>query len=276
MIDIYEQYEKIFDKNSKKYFKEVLSSYNNENYRSAIVMLYSVVIYDILSKLKELDEIYNQKWARGILEAVNTKRELNPTNSDWEKELIASIGKQNDFLSYSIIEEIEHLKQIRNQCAHPALDLNDELFTPTRYTADDLISRMLNEILTIPAMFTGKITDYMTEQIVKMVGEARFEWEQKEDLSRIFQKYFLRMNKKVFIKVFKDMWKLTFFTENDDCNKNRFSNLVFLEIMLNERHALLIEEMQKERNYFNNVSNKKEIIRYLFILIFRNDYIFSF
>ncbi len=275
MLDIYEQYEKIYDKNSKKYFKEVLSSYNNENYRSAIVMLYSVVIYDILSKLKELDEIYNQPWARRILENVNTKRQSNPTSSDWEKELIISVGKQHDFLNDSVIEEIEHLKQIRNQCAHPALDLNDELFTPTRYTADELISRMLNELLTIPAMFTGKITDYITEQIAKMVGETRFEWGQKEDLSRIFQKYFQRMNEKVFTKVFKDIWKLTFFTENEDCNKYRFSNLVFLEIMLNERHTLLINEMKKEKTFFNNVSNKKEIIRYLFILVFRNDYIFS-
>ena len=30
--------------NTREYFKEVISSYYNENYRSAIVMLYSIVI----------------------------------------------------------------------------------------------------------------------------------------------------------------------------------------------------------------------------------------
>ena len=41
----------IYFSKTREYFKEVLSSYANGNYRSAIVMLYSIAICDILYKL---------------------------------------------------------------------------------------------------------------------------------------------------------------------------------------------------------------------------------
>ena len=39
MLDIFEKYDQIYNAKSKAYFEEVLSSYNNRNYRSTIVML---------------------------------------------------------------------------------------------------------------------------------------------------------------------------------------------------------------------------------------------
>lgn len=49
----------IYFSKTKEYFKEVVSSYINGNYRSATVMLYSVAICDILFKLQELKDMYN-------------------------------------------------------------------------------------------------------------------------------------------------------------------------------------------------------------------------
>lgn len=275
MLNIFDKFEKIDDFKTKKYFEEVLVSYNNKNYRSAIVMLYSVVVFDILKKLNELAEIYDQEWAEKILSIINDKRKKNPKDPNWENELIDELKKQNEFLSLSIIEELSHLKEIRNQCAHPSIDENDELFTPTRSVAEALIERMLNEILTIPAMFTKKITDYITEQIAKVSNYPDYGWNNQYDLASAFSKYFIRMNDEVFKKVFKDMWKLTFFTDNEDCDKNRFANTVFIEIMMNQRHTLILELLWSEPNYFNKISNKDKIIMYLTVLIYRNDYLFS-
>ena len=39
----------IYFQKTREYFDEVLSSYANGNYRSAVVMLYSVAICDLLS-----------------------------------------------------------------------------------------------------------------------------------------------------------------------------------------------------------------------------------
>ena len=43
-----EEIEKVNNENSKEYLREVISSYNNGSYRSAIVVLYTTVIYDLL------------------------------------------------------------------------------------------------------------------------------------------------------------------------------------------------------------------------------------
>lgn len=56
-----EQIENVINKNTKDYLMEVVSSYNNGNYRATIVVLYTTVIYDLLQKLVVLKEIYNDK-----------------------------------------------------------------------------------------------------------------------------------------------------------------------------------------------------------------------
>ncbi len=51
--------EDIYFAKTKEYFSEVISNYASGNYRSAVVMLYSVAICDLLFKLKELCDMYN-------------------------------------------------------------------------------------------------------------------------------------------------------------------------------------------------------------------------
>lgn len=75
--------EEIYFKKTREYFKEVVSSYSNENYRSAIVMLYSISICDILFKLQELKDMYNDSMAAKILKKVEDLR--NNQNKRLEK-----------------------------------------------------------------------------------------------------------------------------------------------------------------------------------------------
>jgi hypothetical protein len=49
--------EKIHYGKTKDYFQEVLSSYQNRNYRSAVVMLWSVAVCDIVYKLQKLVDL---------------------------------------------------------------------------------------------------------------------------------------------------------------------------------------------------------------------------
>lgn len=48
--------ENIYFPQIKEYYREIVSSYDNGNYRSAMVMLYSTIVCDLLLKLKELSE----------------------------------------------------------------------------------------------------------------------------------------------------------------------------------------------------------------------------
>ena len=49
----------IFDARSREYFSEVLSCYTAGNYRSAVVMLWSVVVCDLLFKIQTFNESDN-------------------------------------------------------------------------------------------------------------------------------------------------------------------------------------------------------------------------
>lgn len=66
--------ENIYFSQIRNYFKEIISSYDNENYRSAMVMLYSTIICDLLLKLKELSDVYNDSTAESLLNEINKER----------------------------------------------------------------------------------------------------------------------------------------------------------------------------------------------------------
>lgn len=55
--------ENIYFPQIKEYFREIVSSYDNGNYRSAMVMLYSTIVCDLLLKLKELADVYSDQKA---------------------------------------------------------------------------------------------------------------------------------------------------------------------------------------------------------------------
>ena len=57
----------IFDALSKEYFSEVLSCYAAGNYRSAVVMLWSVVVCDLLFELQHLVDLHRDDKAKGVL-----------------------------------------------------------------------------------------------------------------------------------------------------------------------------------------------------------------
>jgi hypothetical protein len=62
--------EHIPSKETRTYFKEVISSYINGNYRSAIVMLYSVVVCDLIYKMIDLRDMYQDEKAKSILDDI--------------------------------------------------------------------------------------------------------------------------------------------------------------------------------------------------------------
>ena len=66
---------------TKGYFQEVLSSYNNGNYRSSVVMLWSVAICDIVYKLQHLIDLYDDAAAKAILQCVTMMQDEDRKSS---------------------------------------------------------------------------------------------------------------------------------------------------------------------------------------------------
>lgn len=140
----------IYFPKTREYFKEVISSYSNGNYRSATVMLYSVAICDILLKLKELRDMYNDATATSILKEIAQEQKESKSKSSWEKTLLEKVRDKTKLIDLKTFSDLQHLFDDRNFSAHPATNEDFELYSPSQETVIAYIRIVLIEILIKP------------------------------------------------------------------------------------------------------------------------------
>lgn len=85
----------IFDARTKEYFSEVLSCYSAGNYRSSVVMLWSVAVCDLLFKLQNLVDLYGDAKAKEILADIGKLQQDNERSPIWENEA-RRVGRRAD------------------------------------------------------------------------------------------------------------------------------------------------------------------------------------
>lgn len=266
MLKINELKERIYFQKTREYFIEVEKSFYDGNYRSATVMLYSVIIADILYKLEELRDVYQDGVAKDILKKIDKEREENKTNSEWEMLLLKEVKDRTEIIEDITYVSLEYLKKLRNFSAHPAFDKNNELIAPTRETIAGLIEEMLKQILIRPPIFASKITDLICGDI------AETKWIFLEDEEKfntyINNKYLNRTERKMKMQIFKAFWKFVLKLDNEDCNANRDINFKFLKIIIKSNKLACIEEIRLENQYYNQISNNIDINEYLVELMY--------
>lgn len=212
--------DKIYDTKTRKYFEEVESSYLNKNYRSATVMLYSIVLTDIIFKLQDLEEMYNDTTAKNILDSVRKNLQNKPESSQWEKDLMNDIIKKTKLLDISTQQKIYELKKWRNLSAHPVLEENYKLSTPSKETVAALIHDMFYGVLVKPPVFIKNVIDSLTDDLKKKKTIYY-----GDDIGlKVFldNKYFSKMSIEMKCNVFQTLWKFSFMKPEDkDCIENR-------------------------------------------------------
>lgn len=256
--------EKIYSNRTRQYFKEVMSDYANGNYRSATVMLYSVVICDLLYKLQELRDAYDDKRAEKILQNIKEKQDPKGSKSRWEREFVEGVYKNTNLLDDLSFAELNHLYDHRNFSAHPALNDNFELISPSRETTIAHINNMLNNIFVKPPIFATNIIDMLTEDLVR---EKNIYEHNVEALKKYLdKKYFERMPDVMKNKCFRTFWKFCFCLNDDaNCKENRTINRHVLEILMYDIPD--IYEVIKTDNFFMNIPYDQDIGIHLVIFV---------
>lgn len=225
--------DEIYFPKTKEYFEEVISSYANGNYRSAIVMLYSVAICDILFKLQELKDMFNDPVADEILHEVDKMRNThdNKSKSKWEKELLDNIYKRTNLLDLEAYTNLNHLYDHRNFSAHPALNENYELIMPSKETTIAHIKNTLRNILIKPPIFIKNIIDALTEDLS---GKDEIYRRKYKELSiYLNNRYYGKMPEAMKLTVLKAFWKFCFcLPDNEDCMRNLRINRMALEALI--------------------------------------------
>lgn len=250
--------EEIYFAKTKEYFQEVMSSYSIGNYRSATVMLYSVAICDLLFKLQELKDMYNDTVANEILKEVDKSRNEhdNKAKSKWEKELVDNIYKKTELLDLEAYTNLNHLYDHRNFSAHPALNENYELVAPSKETTIANIKNILKDILVKPPIFIKNIVNTLTEDLK---GKTElYQNEESKLAAYLNNKYFSKMSKSMKLVTLKAFWKFCFCLPEDvDCQNNLAINRKTLEILVLSFQQEAVEYI-KENNHLFFVANNED------------------
>ena len=247
--------EEIYFSKTREYFQEVLSSYSVGNYRSAIVMLYTVAICDILFKLQELADMYNDTVAKQILAEVEKCRndKGNKSKSAWEKELVEHVYNKTSLLDLEAYANLSHLFDHRNLSAHPALNDNYELISPSRETTIAHIRNILSQILVKPPIFIKNIVDMLTEDLKEK--KAIYQGEYDKLAVYLDNKYYSKMSTAMKKSTLKALWKFCFNRPDDEnCNENRVINRYALEALTHTMGTDAFEFIKAESRYFSEVA----------------------
>lgn len=255
----------IFNIKTKEYFEEVIQTYYTNCFRSSVVMLYSVVVCDLIFKLEELRDIYNDVTAKKILLELETLQKANPTSPAWENKLVEMISERTTLLEISDIENINQLQKHRHLSAHPVLNQISILFKPNKETVKSHIRNMLEGVLTKPPILSTRIFNELVDDLAK--NKDRFS-EDKELIRFLNAKYFKSLRKETLNDIFKKLWKLIFKLENEDCNNNREINFKALEIIFKIDPSETLKVIKSEQLYFNGTL-RGVCMNYLFKLLFK-------
>lgn len=256
--------ERIYHPKTKEYFREVISSFKNDNYRSAVVMLYSVTICDLIYKLKEASDIYNDTKATEILVEINQRQESSPTSPDWEAYLIENIIKGTRLLDSHEGENLKYLRQHRHLSAHPVLNQVDILFSPNPETALAHIRNIVEGVLSKGALLGGDIFSQFAEDIA---NEKQYLADEHTLKKYIESKYLRPMSPLLENKVFKSFWRIVFKNEDAKCEENRDINYKVLYIMLERNKSNFLKLLDTEKKYFSIISDKQTICKKMIDLI---------
>lgn len=256
--------EKIVDHKTKDYFVEVLRSFISGNYRSAVVMLWAVVIADLVYKLQSLRDLYQDHTATAILELIESKQQAHPSSPDWELCLLEEINKRTHLLEIVDYQHLLNLQKIRHLSAHPVLSSANLLFSPNKETVRSLIRNSLEAVLLKPPIFTKKIVG---EFVADVAAKKDLLPDQKGLKRYLDAKYFKNLNSPVEHELIKALWKFCFRISNEDTEVNREINTRCLHLLYQRNPIEFRKFVAQESDYFSEISPNEaplsELIRFL-------------
>ena len=202
---------------TKRYFKEVYSCYAQGNYRSAVVMLWSVVVTDLLFKLDNLINSDDSANYESIRTEINSERSSNPKSPAWELELVKKMVERSELLDSVDLTNLAHLQQHRHLSAHPVMTNAEVLFEPSKDLVRSHIRHALESVLTKPAIMGQKVFSSFIQDVANCYSDYSPTYTEFERF--INARYLSRISLQATNKIFTNLWDFFFFKENSDCDQ---------------------------------------------------------
>lgn len=264
--------EQISDQRTKEYFNEVLSSYINGNFRSAVVMLWSVVVSDFVYKLQSLRDLYQDQTAILILDAIDTKQQSNPSSPDWESFLLEEINLRTHLLEPADYQHLINLLKLRHLSAHPVLSGGNLLFSPNKETTRSLIRNALEAVLLKPPIFSKKIVE---EFVMDIAAKKEFLPDKNALNKYLSAKYFGNLHISVEHELIKALWKFCFRLSNVNTDLNRDINIRALQLFYQRNPTGFRQFILQHADYFSEVAPNGDPLNALIKFLSENPALFT-
>lgn len=258
----------IVSNSTSKYFEEVYSSYINKNYRSALVMLWSVIVYDVVHKLQTLEDTYNDTNATKILKDIRELQKKNSTSSAWELKLIKDVCEKTDLIDFTEYKTLEYIQTQRHLSAHPVLKETEttSLYVPNKDTTRALIRSGLEIVFIKPPIYTDKI---LTKLLMDLSETANI----YPDIATLYKyvkaPYLERISTDSKMKIFETFWRFVMQKDDPQCSKNRAANLRFLSILALDNLERVKEKIADRVGFYSNIKNEEEFMLPLIVFLAR-------
>ena len=252
-LSIEELREKIANHKTRMAMDEVLSCFYSNNMRSAIVMLYSTVVSDLYYKLVDLKDLYKDRGATQILEEIDKKKAANPKSSEWEMLMPSMCMQRNKIIRTEDFAHYEALQTERNLCAHPVIDGMDDLYRPNPAYVQGLIINMMEGLLCKPSFISKDLFNMFVDDIARIKNELV---DENNVVKFIETKYLNKIdNPQEEYLLFKQLWKIVFFINDDPCKENRTINYKVLLKLMERNKDLFIQEIHSHpEDFFKDAS----------------------
>lgn len=227
---ITEELEKVKDKEIQALLEEVISCYSNDNYRAAIVTLYTTMIFDLLSKIHVLSNYYDVQQAKDLMVEISTQKRNAPKSPQWEETLLQGVKKIN-LVSNEEFDELQNLKTNRNYAAHPIVSLKCdntidyfEMKKISRETAADMIRKAF-EIVFLKDPVIAINVNQKIEKDIKNFFNTNGIVGLEDYLST---RYISKMTNKPKEMLFNFLWKMSFIKEDFEYKQAYVTSIITL------------------------------------------------
>lgn len=229
----------ISDLTSREYFQDVLQSFYSKNYRSSILLLYSLTINDMYKKLIYMNDngLFDLK---SEIEKINRLSEENEVKYSEIERKVYTIYKEKKILNKTTIDMLDYLIKVRDKCAHPIFSGEDEYYSPTMDETRWLISKCYLEIISIDAyikepyaVLKNSLENNSWDLYVKELFGIHLNDEEVNKFKKFYEnKYFSKMTDMNYIKLFKSLIDMIFRKNNEDSIKHQYIRFKLLEALL--------------------------------------------
>lgn len=216
---------------TKRYLLEAVDNIKEGYYRSAIVVLYTTMLYDILKQLEILRDFYENSNADAIITKVEKQKNNNPKSPSWEGVLIEEL-KNRGFITNIEFHDLEEIRRFRNYGAHPIVEMEkDKIEISLRDIQREEVELALTNALKIIFLNQLGLGSKYAEQVFQYAADYVEEHGYNEEFDNQFiDKYLKRLNKSAYKTIFKNFFR-EIFKESSSLENNRRNIINVLKVV---------------------------------------------